>query len=70
MCEVSVFQRQAEEGGRQEGVPAVIHGHDPAIPILHEVDPLQVGDAEPQAVTGELVAEVNALPLPCDGEDL
>jgi len=54
-----MFQREGEEGGRQEGVAAKIHGHDPISPILHEVDRFQVGYAEEQAMSGELIGEVN-----------
>lgn len=47
-------ERHAEEGGRQEGVAAAVHGDDPGpavlASVLHEVDELQVGDAEAQAV--------------------
>ena len=72
MCEVYVFQfqRQGKEGGWQEGVATKIHGHDPTIPILHEIAKVQVRDAETQAVFSELGAEVNAATPPCDGEDL
>ena len=56
--ETPVFQRQGAKGGWQEGVAAKIHGHDPVAPVLHEVDGLQVGGAEAQAVIGEFVAEV------------
>ena len=70
MCESPVSQRQGEEGGRQEGVAAVIHGHDPTILVSHEVDELQVQYTKAQAVVGDLVAEANT-PLPArDGENL
>ena len=48
-----------DEGGRQEGVAAKIHGHHPILPILHEVDKRQVRYAEAQAGTGELRLEAN-----------
>ena len=58
MRETSVFQRQGEKGGWEEGVAPEIDGHDPVTPVLHEVDGLQVGGAEAQPVIGEFVAEV------------
>ncbi len=70
MCEISVFQRQGEERRRQEGVAAKIHGHNHTLPILHEVDSLQVGYAEEQAGIGDLAGEVNTPRPPRLGQDL
>ncbi len=70
MCKISVCQRQGEEGRRQEGVAAKIHGHNPTLPILHEVDNLQVGYAEEQAEIGDLAGEVNTPRPPRLGQDL
>lgn len=70
MCEISLFQREGEEGWRQEGVAAKIHGHDPVIPILHKVDTFQVRYAEAQPAISELVMKANT-PFPSrDGENL
>ena len=70
MRESPVSQRQGEEGGWQEGIAAIIHGHDPTILVLHEIDGLQVRYAKTQTVVSDLVAEANT-PLPArDRENL
>ena len=60
-----MLQREGE--GVRQGVAAKVHGHDPTVPVLHEVGKIQIRYAQAQAFTGgELRLEVNALAPPRD----
>ena len=56
---MTALQRELEEGARQEGVAAKVHGHDPVFAVLHEVDGYDVRWAEGQPVIGLVGGEID-----------